>query len=80
MEMARPRLQNGTRLATQGVTEMDSTGTKKSWTTERDVAPNRGALAQERRPHSADSTATAADRPKWRSLAVALSTRRRRED
>ncbi|KAH3847566.1 hypothetical protein DPMN_089891 [Dreissena polymorpha] len=36
MEMARPRLQNGTRLATQGGTEMDSTGEKKTWTTERD--------------------------------------------
>ncbi|KAH3778272.1 hypothetical protein DPMN_179727 [Dreissena polymorpha] len=47
MEMARPRLQNATRLATQGGTEMDSTGENKPWTTERDVASNRGARAQE---------------------------------
>ncbi|KAH3823153.1 hypothetical protein DPMN_124952 [Dreissena polymorpha] len=69
MEMARPRLQNATLLATQGITEMDSTGEKKPWTTERDVALNRGARAQEQRPHSADRTRNS--RPKSRSLAVA---------
>ncbi|KAH3825366.1 hypothetical protein DPMN_127241 [Dreissena polymorpha] len=56
MKMARPRLQNATRLTTQGGTEMDSTGEKKPWSTERDVTPNRGARAQEQRPQSADST------------------------
>ncbi|KAH3810743.1 hypothetical protein DPMN_139140 [Dreissena polymorpha] len=56
MEMARPRLQNATRLATQGGSEMDSTGEKEPWMTEIDVAPNRGARAQEQRPHSADRT------------------------
>ncbi|KAH3692391.1 hypothetical protein DPMN_194841 [Dreissena polymorpha] len=55
MEMARPHLQNATRLATQDGTEMDSTGEKKPLTTERDVAPNRGAKAQQQRLHSADS-------------------------
>ncbi|KAH3871724.1 hypothetical protein DPMN_034936 [Dreissena polymorpha] len=52
MEMARPRLQNANRLATQGGIEMDSTGEKKPWTNKRDVAPNRGARAQEQRPHA----------------------------
>ncbi|KAH3752869.1 hypothetical protein DPMN_187495 [Dreissena polymorpha] len=56
MEMAMPRLQNATRLATEGGTEMDSTGEKKTLTTERDVAPNPRARAQKQRPNSADST------------------------
>ncbi|KAH3860795.1 hypothetical protein DPMN_023719 [Dreissena polymorpha] len=76
MEMARPRLQNATGIATQGGTEMDSTGEKKPWTTERDVEQelkNRDLTLQ-------TAPATAADRPKWRSLAVASSTRWRRED
>ncbi|KAH3785026.1 hypothetical protein DPMN_163109 [Dreissena polymorpha] len=79
MEMARPRLQNATRLATQGGTEMDSTGEKNTWTTEKDVAPN---LVRELNRGLTLQTAPtiAADRPKCRSLAVTSSIRRRRED
>ncbi|KAH3840973.1 hypothetical protein DPMN_114431 [Dreissena polymorpha] len=49
---------------------MDSTWEKKPRMTKRDVALNRGARAQEQRPHSADSTSNSSRQTKVQSGAL----------
>ncbi|KAH3857350.1 hypothetical protein DPMN_099957 [Dreissena polymorpha] len=80
MEMARPRLQNATYLLPREALRWTQQGKrnrgrpKETWrrTVNRELK-NRGLTLQ-------TAPATAADRPKWRSLAVASSTRWHRGD